>query len=103
MKDFSHSALILSCHQVGAVLTSPSGIPLELVSSEGAVAMAAAVPAEADVGDVAQAKLAVLQSATHVQVGVSLAPSVSICEHLQALTYCLAASATTSGSSSKDG
>lgn len=57
--------------QVGAVLTSPSGIPLELVNPEGAVAMAAAVPPEADVGDVAQAKVAVLQSATHVQVQYS--------------------------------
>eukprot|EP00878_Enallax_costatus_P014774 GHUV01015460.1.p1 GENE.GHUV01015460.1~~GHUV01015460.1.p1 ORF type:complete len:871 (+),score=335.55 GHUV01015460.1:1027-3639(+) len=61
-------ALVNASLQVGFMLTLPSGIPIEQVSSEGAIAMAAVVPPEADVGDVAAAKAALLQSASHVQV-----------------------------------
>jgi hypothetical protein len=56
--------------QVGVVLQAPNNLPLDVLPADGCVAMAATVPAAADVGDVGIAKQTVLATAQHLQVGL---------------------------------
>jgi hypothetical protein len=50
------------------VLQAPNNLPLDVLPADGCVAMAASVPAAADVGDVGIAKQTVLATAQHLQV-----------------------------------
>jgi hypothetical protein len=56
------------------VLQAPNSLPLDVLPADGCVAMAASVPAAADIGDVGIAKQTVLATAQHLQVGPTVLP-----------------------------
>jgi hypothetical protein len=60
--------------QVGIILAPPSGTPLESLTSDSALELAALVPAQADAGEVTVAKQTVLQYATQLQARHAMLP-----------------------------